>query len=431
LILLLSVAGAALAQESVAGEWLLTNTVQGIPFSSKLVLKAEGGKLEGELGRTALQGTVAGDAVHFTMKPRLGNSTEFTGKIVNGTLSGTTTTITPEGKTEPSTAGTFTARRIPQRPPGPPRRHEFVPKTFYREFSSTTDAALHIWPGDTVHTMTVDAGGQDEHSVQRVIGGNPQTGPFYIETAMPGDVIAVHLNRIRLNRDWAISDDQLVGRALGPQLHTLTTKDQKGAIRWKLDRERGLASPETPSENLKNFTVPVRPMLGCIAIAPSSGSPAVSTRDSGGIGGNMDFNEIVEGTTVYFRIAQPGALLYIGDGHAVQGDGELTGNALETSMEVEFTVDVLPGRSSITPRVESPTHRMAIGLAGSLDEALREATFGLVQWLQQDYKLNGSEVAQILGTAVEYRIAEIADRSVGVVAKISRERLAGLVPSKP
>src|SRR5205085_4961820 len=195
---------------------------------------------------------------------------------------------------------------------------------------------------------------------------------------------------------------------VGPQLLATTREGLKGGIRWKLDRERGLASPETPSDNLKQFTVPVRPMLGCVAIAPSPGSPPISTRDSGGIGGNMDFNEIVEGTTVYFRIAQPGALLYVGDGHALQGDGELTGNALETSMEVEFTVDVLPGRPSITTRVESPSHRMAIGLGGSLDEALREATFGLVQWLQQDYKLNGSEIAQILGTAVEYRISEIA-----------------------
>ncbi len=75
----------------------------------------------------------------------------------------------------------------------------------------------HIWPGDTVHTTTVDAGGTDEKGVTRVLGGNPQTGPFYVETAMPGDVLVVHLNRVRLNRDWAISDDGIVGRALDPR----------------------------------------------------------------------------------------------------------------------------------------------------------------------------------------------------------------------
>ena len=82
----------------------------------------------------------------------------------------------------------------------------------------------------------------------------------------------------------------------------------------------------------------------------------------------MDFNEIVEGVTVCLPIAQPGALLYVGDGHAVQGDGELNGDALETSMEVEFTVNVLREKSISTPRVESPTHIMAVGLAGSLDD---------------------------------------------------------------
>ena len=88
----------------------------------------------------------------------------------------------------------------------------------------------------------------------------------------------------------------------------------------------------------------------------------------------MDFNEIVEGVTAYLPVNQPGALLYVGDGHAAQGDGELNGNALETSMDVEFTVDVIPAKRIRGPRVESATHIMAMGLSGSLDDAFREAT---------------------------------------------------------
>ena len=118
-------------------------------------------------------------------------------------------------------------------------------------------------------------------------------------------------------------------------------KDGFKDVRWHLDRERGLATPEKPSEHLTNFTVPTRPMLGCVAVAPGFGSAPPPSGDSGRFGGNMDFNEIVEGTTVYLPVVQPGALLYVGDGHAVQGDGELNGNALETSMDVEFTVDVI------------------------------------------------------------------------------------------
>src|SRR5262249_35534692 len=291
-----------------------------------------------------------------------------------------------------------------------------------RQFSASIAPVLHIWPGDTVHTTTVDAGGVDEHGVTRVLGGNPQTGPFYIETAMPGDVLAVRLTRVRLNPDWATSDEGIVGRALGPEFAVRMKAGFKNA-RWPLDRQRGLAMPENPPDHLKNFAVPVRPMLGCVAVAPGFGAAPPPTGDSGRFGGNMDFNEIVEGTTVYLPVAQPGALLYVGDGHAVQGDGELNGNALETSMEVEFTADLITSKSIQTPRVESSTHIMTVGLGGTLEDALRAATAGMGQWLEQDYKLTASEIAMVLGSAVEYTIAEVADRNAGVAAKLRKDRL--------
>jgi len=134
-------------------------------------------------------------------------------------------------------------------------------------------------------------------------------------------------------------------------------------------------------------------------------------------------NEIIEGATVYLPVAQPGALLYVGDGHAAQGDGELNGNALETSMEVEFTVDVIPSKSLMTPRVESTTHIMTVGLGGSLEDALRAATSSLGQWLEQDYRLTPSEIAMVLGSSVEYTISEVADRNAGVAAKLRKDRL--------
>jgi acetamidase/formamidase len=119
----------------------------------------------------------------------------------------------------------------------------------------------------------------------------------------------------------------------------------------------------------------------------------------------------------------------MGDGHAAQGDGELNGNALETSMEVEFTVDVIPGKHIETPRVESATHIMAVGLGGSIDDAFRAATAGMAQWLTDEYKLTPSEVAQVLGTSAEYKVSEVADRNAGVVLKIDKERLQGLTPA--
>jgi amidase len=143
----------------------------------------------------------------------------------------------------------------------------------------------------------------------------------------------------------------------------------------------------------------------------------------------MDFNEIVEGATIYLPVNVPGALLYFGDGHAAQGDGELNGNALETSMDVELTVDVIPGKRIMGPRVESATHITAMGLGGSLDDAFRTATASMADWLTSEYQLTPSEMAQVLGTAAEYKVSEVADRNAGIVLKISKERLSALTPA--
>lgn len=137
----------------------------------------------------------------------------------------------------------------------------------------------------------------------------------------------------------------------------------------------------------------------------------------------MDFNEIVEGVTVFLPVNQPGALLYVGDGHAAQGDGELNGNALETSMDVEFTVDVIHNKRIRTPRVESESRIMTVGLGGSLEDALRAATSGMSQWLEQDYGLTPSEVAQVLGTSAQFSIGEVADRNAAIAAKLNKQSL--------
>jgi acetamidase/formamidase len=324
-----------------------------------------------------------------------------------------------------ATTHKFTAKPVPQRRAGPAKRHEFTPTTFYRQFSATNKPVLTIWPGDTVHTLTVDAAGRDEKGTKRVLGGNPQTGPFYIETAAPGDTLVIHLTRVRLNRDWAISDDGIVERGLSSDL-AVKSKDLFKDVRWHLDIQRGVATPEKPAEHLTHYSAPLRPMMGCIGTAPSPSQAAPGTGDSGRYGGNMDFNEIVEGATVFLPVNVPGALLYLGDGHAIQGDGELNGNALETSMDVEFSVDVIPGKRLGSPRVESASHIMAMGLGGSLDDAFRAATNNMAQWLVDLYQLTPSEVAQVLGTASEFKVSEVADRNAGIVLKINKERLQGL-----
>ena len=406
---------------TLSGAWLVTADFTGVPIYYRLDLKQEGDKLTGAFGGHKLEGLMSGNAIHLLAKDEQGGTEELRGTVQGTTMSGTLVFTDPGDPSHPGTHA-FTAQRVPERRGGVPQRHEFTPTVFYRQFSPLNKPVLTVSPGDTIDTTTVDAGGVDEKGVTRVLGGNPQTGPFYVETAMPGDTLVVHLTHVRLNRDWASSDDFVVGRALDNEL-AVKMKDAGKSIRWHLDRVRGVATPEKPAEHLTRFTVPLRPMLGCVGVATGPAQAPPGTGDSGGYGGNMDFNEIVEGATVYLPVRVPGALLYVGDGHAAQGDGELNGNALETSMDVEFSVDVISGKRIRGPRVESATHVMAVGLGGSLEDAMRSATADMAQWLSEDYKLTPSEVAQVLGTSAEYKISEVADRNAGVVLKLSKERL--------
>ena len=423
LFLLLFVPGVLPAQSSqesarpasggVSGRWVVNTDFYGATIYFRMELKQEGEKLSGNFDGDKLEGTLKGNSIYFLAKDERSGTDEGKGTLQSGTITGTVVFTHTEDPTHPETHK-FAAELVPARRGGAPQRHEFVPTTFYRQFSAANRPVLTIAPGDSVHTTTVDAGGTDEKSVTRVLGGNPETGPFYVETAAPGDTLVVHLTRVRLNRDWADSDDFLVGRAVDSDL-AVKMKEGGKQVRWHLDAERGVATPEKPAEHLARYSVPLRPMLGCLAVAPNVAQAAPGTGDSGRYGGNMDFNEIVEGATVYLPVSVPGALLYVGDGHALQGDGELNGNALETSMDVEFTVDVIPGKQVPGPRVESATHIMAMGLAGSLDDAFRGATANMAQWLTDGYKLTPSEVAQVLGTSAEYKVSEVADRNAGIV----------------
>jgi len=408
----------------LTGRWTVSADFNGTPIYYQLKLEQQGDKLTGDFGGDKLEGTVNGSAVQFLAKDDHGGTEDAKGSLKGNTMTGTLIFTNGDDAAHPETHS-FTSTLVAPRHAGTPQRHEFTPTVFYRRFSPENKPVLTVAPGDTIHTTTVDAGGTDEKGVTRVLGGNPETGPFFVEGAAPGDTLVVHFTRLKLNRDWAISDDGIVDRAADSDL-AVKNKDGWKNVRWHLDVANGTASPEKPAEHLKSFSVPLRPMLGCVATAPQPAQAAPGTGDSGRFGGNMDFNEIVEGATVYLAVSTPGALLYVGDGHATQGDGELNGNALETSMDVEFTVDVIPGKHIGSPRVESATHIMAMGLGGSLEDALREATSSMADWLNEDYKLTPSEVAQVLGSSAEYRISEVADRNAGIVLKISKDRLKGL-----
>jgi acetamidase/formamidase len=176
---------------------------------------------------------------------------------------------------------------------------------------------------------------------------------------------------------------------------------------------------------MREYTVPILPMIGCLATAPAAGQSFRSV-DLGPFGGNMDYNQMNEGATLMLPVFQPGALFFLGDGHAAMGDAELTGAALETSLDVEFTVELLEGSATAYPRLENKDYLMSMGIAGSLIDALQAATAQLAEWLAADYHLNDNEIALVMGTVLKYDVAEMVDPQINVVAKVPKAALARL-----
>lgn len=306
----------------------------------------------------------------------------------------------------------------------------FEPQSFSNRFSAGATPVLVIHPREVVATSTLDSGGMDRDGQTRALYGNPQTGPFFVWGARPGDVLAVQIKRLRLNRDFADSLDGFAARTMSIGMAARTAGKLGNRVRWRLDRDAGMAQLDDPPAALRDYHVPVRPMLGGIGVAPDFGFAPPSTGDSGRFGGNMDYNGVVEGTTVYLPVFQPGAMLYLGDGHALQGDGETTQWALETSLDVDFSLDLLPSRPLATPRIESEDALATLGQAGSLDEAVKLATAGMVQWLSQAYGLDDRASSLVIGTAAEFRIATLASGNAGVALRLPKARLRSLRPSE-
>ncbi|TFW20392.1 acetamidase [Massilia arenosa] len=419
-LLLLMLLGLAMPSDAAADTWLLRVNRWGTWSAMTLKTDRLGPQWTGTLDGDSVQGRVVQGAIEFEAVDRQGRSYRYAGQVDGAAMAGTADFPDPNHDAVRVTHR-FTARRLPERRSAAPQQHVYHPVDYANEFSAQREPVLTIWPGDTVRTTTLDSGGVDAQGVTRALYGNPQTGPFFIMGAEAGDTLAVHLRRVRLNRDWAGSLDTLVPRAQSTSIAGHAAPLGK-PVRWRLDLAHGLAWPADAGTKLARLVVPVRPMLGGLAVAPGDG-PGIFTGDAGTFGGNMDFNEVVEGATVYLPVQQPGGLLYLGDGHALQGDGETTQFALETSLDVEFTVDLIKHQAIRMPRVETATHLMTLGQAGSLDDALKIATAGMIQWLQQAYGLGLQEAAVVLGSSVEYRVVTLAGRSAGLAAKLEKGRL--------
>ncbi len=165
-------------------------------------------------------------------------------------------------------------------------------------------------------------------------------------------------------------------------------------------------------------------MLGCIGVAPPRGS-AISTATSGPYGGNMDYRDVSPGASVMFPVFTEGALLFVGDGHARQGDGEIVGTGVEISMDVTLSVELVKDRELHWPRMETATHLIALGNARPLDQALQHATTELTRWLVDDYGYDVRGASHLFGQALEYDIGNVFDPAYTIAAKIEKALLEG------
>lgn len=309
-------------------------------------------------------------------------------------------------------------------PAGSAETHEVFPEVHSQVFSAAKKPIARVRSGDTVITRTWDSGGRDrdgvwhiEHPYKYPARGNPLMGPFYIEGAEYGDSIEIHIDKLRLNRDDGYTSFSVSQAVFNPGEKLQDPNYGMGAVRngratlipWDIDIEKKTVTPRLRPRDKSGWKLefPARPMLGCIGVAPAYGEVRTSG-PSGDYGGNMDYNDIVEGATVLLPVFTAGAYLYIGDGHALQGDGEGFGNGVETSLDVQFTVRLHKGKRLRIPRLINDEYLVSIGsqpeFRSNMDVAVRSANSDMLHWLQDECGLTSPEVHMLMGSVIEHKI---------------------------
>ncbi|MBA3231727.1 MAG: acetamidase/formamidase family protein [Acidobacteria bacterium] len=285
------------------------------------------------------------------------------------------------------------------------------------------EPVLRIQPGTLVETRTFSRPGD---YYERAGGAWPgEVGPFWIEGATPNDTLVVRILRLRPNRDTAVSAVNPGGiSAVVPDSRTRMLTEPLPARRfvWRLDLERNVGILDLPNSASRQIEMPLKPMLGRLAVAPA-GQEAFGGLWPGNFGGNMDAADAREGTTVYLPVFHEGALFYFGDGHALQGDGEIAGSGLETTMDVTLGFDVIKGQRIRWPRMEDADDIMVLGSVRPLVDAFRIAHVELIEWLIDDYGFEKMEAYQVVSQGGHARIANVVDPNYTVVAKFPKKLL--------
>lgn len=282
------------------------------------------------------------------------------------------------------------------------------------------EPVLRLQPGDVVETESLYGG-----YYEKAGGAWPgEVGPFYIEGATTNDTLAVKIIRLRTNRDHAVSTHTPGGiSAVASDRYTRMLNAPIPAKRyvWKLEKNGTVGVLDLP-DSKKRLEVPLSPMLGRVAVAPA-GEEAWGGLWPGNFGGNMDVSDVREGATVYLPIFHDGAYFYFGDGHALQGDGEICGSGLETTMEVTFQFELIKGKKIAWPRIENDEYIMTVGSVRPLSDALRIAAVEMVEWLENEYKFDRWDAYQTVSQLAVMRIGNMVDPNYSVAVKIPKKYL--------
>ena len=288
-----------------------------------------------------------------------------------------------------------------------------------------------IRPGTLLRLWTEDAfSGRLRRSTDRpsevlnMAEVNPQTGPFFVEGAEPGDTLALHLVDLTPARDWGASTTIPFFGALTGTDRTALLQEPLPELTWiyQLDRARGTVTFEAQRGSL-SVELPVAPMLGTVGVAPA-GREVRSSLVPDKFGGNMDTPEMRAGTTVYLGVNVEGALFSLGDGHYRQGEGESCGTAVEGAMHVTLLVELVKGGAPEWPRLEHDDDYVVVGSARPLEDAWRASQVGMVGWLGELYGLDRLDAYQLLSQIALSPLANVVDVNYSAVTKVSK----GLLP---
>jgi amidase len=305
--------------------------------------------------------------------------------------------------------------------------YQLNPKDLKYTYSASYTPVARLKSGNILETNTVDCFGnaikKPGDTLSMAPGDNPLTGPFYIEGAEPGDTLAIKI------LDLQVDGNQGIG-ALAPGFGAINSTNYTPMLNPPI-KEKIWFYPIDHATNTATFQaldskyrvkIPLHPFFGCIGVAPAGGE-ARSSVVAEAVGGNMDSPEASVGNTVYFPVNTPGAMLFLGDGHAAMGDGEVAGTAIEVPLRSRVQVHVIKGQKINWPRFENDQYIMTVGAYRPLDDALRIAFTELVNWIHNDYGLSEMDAYELLSKVAEIRLSEMVDPNYVVVAKIKKSFL--------